>query len=176
MAGQFGLTYELYQSKQSLFFRWPRISGNYRGRGMNMERFQLGSGRNARIYTRISLALNGSPDNWLEITPRSWSTSARNALPFKKNRLEPVSMNDESFDHKLEVRSQPEDFARNVLASSGLKSALLDLRGQARDMKVTIQADALSYQEQTTIKDAGYLGGVLDVLGELAVYVERYCR
>ena len=64
-------------------------------------------------------------------------------------------MNDESFDPKMIVRSVPEDFERNVLTSSSLKSALLDLRKQARNMKLTIQADALSYQEQTTIKDAG---------------------
>ena len=64
-------------------------------------------------------------------------------------------MNDESFERKLIVRSVPEDLERNVLTSSSLKSALLDLRKQARNMKLTIQADALSYQEQTTIKDAG---------------------
>jgi hypothetical protein len=82
-------------------------------------------------------------------------------------------MNDESFDPKMIVTSVPEDFARNVLTSSSLKGALLDMRGKARDMKLTIQADALFYQEQSAIKDAGYPGGLLEVLGELAGYAER---
>lgn len=176
IAEQSDLTYELYKPKQSLIWRWPRISGIYKGRAMRMERFMRGSGKYAKNFTQISIGLNGDPNNWLEITPKNRSSRLRKTLSFKKKQLEVFPIDDEIFDNKLEVRSQPDDFARMMLASLNLRQALLELRAQAPNLKLAAQADVIYYHEQSTIKDAEYLQAVLDLLVEFAGYVERYSR
>ncbi|MBN1148768.1 MAG: hypothetical protein JXA78_16020, partial [Anaerolineales bacterium] len=148
--------------------------GAYRGRSLDIQRFMRRYGRNVKFYTSIHVGLSGDPGDRLEITPKNWLSGLRKVFESKGSQLQAVQMNDEIFDKRLAVESTSEHFARNVLASSGLRQALLELRSQAPDMKLAVQADALYYHEQSTIRDGEYLAALLGVLHEFADYAERY--
>ncbi|MBN1148460.1 MAG: hypothetical protein JXA78_14465, partial [Anaerolineales bacterium] len=53
IAEQLGVNFDTHKSKQALIFRWPRISGAYRGRSLDIQRFMRRYGRNVKFYTSI---------------------------------------------------------------------------------------------------------------------------
>jgi len=171
-----GLVYETPKTKKTLLFHWPRITGVYQGYPVQMERFTRGTGKYKKIYTAITFILNDSFEEGLEISPNSWLFAAKRSMVKGDGELQYMSLNDDVFDKKLEIKSTDEQFARSVLSSNTIRQELREIRSQASDIKIKIEGRKLYYHERSNIIDRAYLSTVFNTLRELVRSVERYGR
>lgn len=143
---------------------YPSVSGRYRGRNLLLKNIRRTRGKQrSRTYTRLTLSL----DNRANVRFGLYDQDAFSGL-FTALGAQDVRTGDETVDRRFVIKSQPEEFARRLFASPGLRERLL----QVRPMNLTLQGNELTFEQQDVLSDADQLQFLFDLLADVADKVE----
>jgi hypothetical protein len=149
-------------------YRYERaLAGTYRGRDVAVYQYrvkqrdsELDSMHTSHRYTTVNVSVRAIPDTWLTVQPM---------LALGKKPLAEIS--DEELERRFSIRSQPEGFARAVLASQNVRRQLMDL---ASFNRVIFNQGRLSCERSGVVTRADDLERTIEVLSDLADAVEEH--
>jgi len=159
LASSMGLTLE-----PGSFFTSPRVTGTYRRHMLTLDTFSRGSSKSRTTYTRIVVFVDNRANLYLALYEEGVFSKIG-----KFFGQEDVQIGEEEIDRRFIIKSRPETFAARLVTSINLRSKLL----QARSINVEVDGRELYYEQRGTETDADYLRFLLDMLMDLAEFVER---
>jgi hypothetical protein len=140
-----------------------RVTGQYKNRSLTLDTFtqsQTSGETNLPVTsTRLTLEISQPPN-------RSFSLAEKGLLPGGNS----IPLNDQPFEEHFVVVSQPEEFARQVLASADLRQRLLALRPRVR---VSVEGEELRLEQDQLHTDADFLVSFIELGNDLAAAVEQ---
>lgn len=99
---------------------FPRLSGQYEGRRMDIETEVRGHGKHRQYYTKISLETQNETHS-LQLTKEYWISNVGKTLFGTQD----IQINDDFFDKKFIIKSDNEIFAKRFF-NQEMKRALTD--------------------------------------------------
>lgn len=140
-----------------------RVTGQYKHRSLTLDTFtesQTSGETNLPVtVTRLRLEISQPPN-------RSFSLAEKGLLSGGSTIL----LDDKPFEERFVVISQPEEFARQVLASADIRQRLLALRPRIR---VNAEGQELRLEQDQLQTEADFLVSFIELGNDLAAAIER---
>jgi|GEM_PF-2371097 len=140
-----------------------RVTGRYKNRALTLDTFTESRTSNETMatttFTRLTLEVSQPPN-------RSFSLAEKDLLSEGSS----VLLGDEPFDRRFVIVSRPEEFARQVLASSDIRQRLLALRPRIR---VNAEGQELRLAQDQLHTDPDFLASLIELGNDLAAAIEQ---
>jgi hypothetical protein len=163
LASRTGLTF----SQKAGWLFPPVLSGDFRGRPIVLTYVSRGSGKSRTYYTQVTLQVRNPAFNKLRLTRSNVIDSIGKAFG-----AQDVLVGDDAFDQAFTIKSQPPEFAMNVLGDSMLRSDLM----RTEHGWITLDGNSLVWETRNVQRDSAYLERILSTLSDLADTVEKEGR
>jgi hypothetical protein len=160
LAERLGLNFE----PGSYIFSRPIVSGTHLHHQVKLDSFTRSSGRSSTTYTRIIVYLSSAANFSLTLTEEGVFSRIGKAIG-----MQDVQVGDDEIDRRYTIRSQPEDAARRVLFSLGMRQRLLE----APPLHIELRGMEVIYERRGFETDPNKLTALLDLMCALADAAER---
>lgn len=139
---------------------FPRLSGNYEGRRMDIETEVRGHGKHRQYYTKISLDTQNEGHS-LQLTKEYWISNVGKTLFGTQD----IQINDDFFDKKFIIKSDNEIFAKRFF-NQEMKRVLTDFHPRFHG-EIVVEPFKIHFTQIYQINSLKYYNLTLDAVDML---------
>ena len=152
--------------KPAAVFSQPELNGAYRQRPIRVYTYNAGSQGNRITYTAVALTVNNLSNSRLEIT----SSSSVGSFFGKMLNAQDVEIGSPVFDERFVIKSNPPDFARQVLSDARVQMGIMAIPDIFR---IELEGSSLKYSKRDLEENVEFLTRLFNTLSDLADRLER---
>lgn len=160
LAQRTGLTLE----PGRFIFSAPQVSGQYRGRTVELFTVTHRHGKSSITYTRWYVSTNAPPDMQLSISNEGLLSKVGKAVG-----MQDIQTGDGDLDRRFIIKGKPEAVVAQLMAGASVRDKLL----QTRSLDINLADSCLRFSTVGALLDVEYLHLLLDLLCDLADAIER---
>ena len=145
---------------------FPRLSGSYEGRRMDIETEVRGHGKHRQYYTKVSLETQNTKHS-LQLTKEYWISNVGKTL----FGMQDIQINDDFFDKKFIIKSDNEIFAKRFF-NQEMKRVLSDFHPKFNG-EIVVEPFKIYFTQIYQINSLKYYNLTLDAVDMLTRVANR---